>query len=50
MQLAALHNPAKQVRKKLIGRFGDISIYRVNGEQVRSISNGLEEFNESASH
>ena len=50
MQLAALHNPAKQIRKKLIGRFGDISIYRVNGEQVRSISNGLEEFNESASN
>jgi hypothetical protein len=50
MQLAALHNPAKQIRKKLIGRFGDISIYRVDGEQVRSISNGLEEFNESASH
>jgi len=50
MQLAALHNPAKQIRKKLIGRFGDIYIYRVNGEQVRSISNGLEEFNESGSH
>lgn len=50
MLLSALHDPAKQVRKRLIGRFGDIFIFRVNGAQVRSLSNGLEEFNESASH
>lgn len=53
MRLSSLHegvNSIKQVGKKLIGRFGNISIYRVDGEQVRSISSAMEEFNESASH
>lgn len=39
-----------RITKQLIKRFGNISIYLVNGEQIRSINPDFEEFNESASH
>jgi len=48
MELKSLHSPV--ISKQLIGRFGGISAYRVNGEQVRSLSVDHEEFNESANH
>jgi hypothetical protein len=39
-----------RITKQPLKRFGNISIYLVNGEQIRSISPDFEEFNESASH
>lgn len=49
MKLKSLCESA-EISKHLIDHFGTISIYRVNGEQVRSISSDFEEFNGSASH
>jgi len=49
MRLESIHT-GQILNKKLIGQYDSISIYRVNGEQVRALGGKFAEFNESASY